>query len=68
MVELNGTRGQTWLTHLPQLITQCAQRWELLVGPPFPLSYNYVAPTAGIFSLSPRSHPLAIMGHSMIQG
>ncbi len=34
-----------WLAALPDLITECEQRWSLRAEPPFPdLSYNYVAP------------------------
>lgn len=36
--------GEPWLAALPALIEACARRWELTVGPPFELSYNYVAP------------------------
>lgn len=39
-----GDRGRYWLETLPDLLDQCARRWSLRIGPPFELSYNYVAP------------------------
>lgn len=39
-----GEAGQMWLDGLPELVGRCARRWGLRVGPPFELSYNYVAP------------------------
>ena len=45
IVELYGAVGIEWLSRLPSLIADCAERWLLTVMPPFgPLSYNYVAP------------------------
>jgi streptomycin 6-kinase len=45
IVELYGATGIEWLNCLPSIIADCAQRWSLMVMPPFkPLSYNYVAP------------------------
>ncbi len=44
MVELHDDAGVAWLDRLPALLAVCEQRWGLTVGPPFPLSYNYVAP------------------------
>jgi len=45
IVELYGAAGIEWLSRLPSIIAECAQRWSLTVMPPFePLSYNYVAP------------------------
>src|SRR5438034_2558490 len=44
MVELYGEAGAAWLERLPALLAGCAERWALTVGPPFALSYNYVAP------------------------
>ena len=44
MVEVYGAAGQAWLAGLPALLADCAGHWALQVGPPFPLSYNYVAP------------------------
>src|SRR5690606_21934726 len=37
-----GERGRAWLADLPDLLTHCAERWELSLGAPFDLSYNYV--------------------------
>lgn len=36
--------GDRWLRDLPTLIADLARQWDLAVGPPFELSYNYVAP------------------------
>lgn len=45
IVELYRTEGVEWLSRLPSLIADCAERWSLTVMAPFePLSYNYVAP------------------------
>ena len=47
-VALHGDAGRLWLRGLPALIEECAERWSLRVGPPFPhLSYNYAAPAEG---------------------
>ena len=34
--------GKEWLERLPALLDEAAQRWRLVAGAPFPLSYNYV--------------------------
>ena len=39
-----GESGRQWVDRLPALVEACARRWSLTVGPPFPLSYSYVAP------------------------
>ena len=39
-----GDAGRAWLDDLPRLLRQCEQRWELTLGNPYELSYNYVAP------------------------
>src|SRR6476619_8480675 len=44
MIELHEDEGVAWLERLPALIDYCAQRWSLTMLPPYPLSYNYVAP------------------------
>ena len=44
IIELNGPPGKQWLASLPQLVATCQQRWSLVVSPPVPLTYNYVAP------------------------
>src|SRR5262249_39708751 len=44
MVEVFGDPGAAWLARLPALVAECADRWALTVLPPYPLSYNYVAP------------------------
>lgn len=40
----HGEEGQQWLDRIPSLITDYQKKWSLQVFPPFPLSYNYVAP------------------------
>ncbi len=37
-----GAEGQRWLTDLPGLLAGAARRWDLSLGEPFLLSYNYV--------------------------
>jgi streptomycin 6-kinase len=44
MIEVYGDEGAAWLAGLPALLDACARRWGLMLGPPFALSYNYVAP------------------------
>ena len=58
-LELRGAAGVEWLNRLPALITECEERWSLVVDPPFPeLSFNYAAPalrddgTAAVLKLS----------------
>jgi streptomycin 6-kinase len=36
--------GRAWLESLPALLAECQDLWRLTVGPPFDLSFNYVAP------------------------
>lgn len=45
IVDLYGEPGRAWLEGLPALLEDYATRWSLQeIGPPFTLSYNYVAP------------------------
>jgi streptomycin 6-kinase len=37
-----GERGREWLERLPRILEACASRWDLVVGEPFDLSFNYV--------------------------
>ena len=52
-----GDDGRRWLEGLPALIEEVARDWRLTVGPPYPLSFNYVAParrsdgSAGVLKL-----------------
>jgi hypothetical protein len=39
-----GEAGRAWLGNLPSIIQEYEQRWNFRAGPPFQLSYNYVAP------------------------
>jgi streptomycin 6-kinase len=49
MVSLYGDKGVEWLDRLPDLIAEYERRWSIAVGPPLGgLSYNYVAPAAGV--------------------
>jgi streptomycin 6-kinase len=38
--------GEKWLAELPELLDQAARRWDLQLGAPFMLSYNYVCAAA----------------------
>lgn len=40
----NGEEGALWLQRIPEIIAACETKWSLKVFPPFPLTYNYVAP------------------------
>lgn len=42
MFELYGESGRDWLARLPAILADCAERWQLTLERPFPLSYNYV--------------------------
>jgi streptomycin 6-kinase len=35
-------QAEAWLAHLPNLLAETARRWDLRLGDPFLLSYNYV--------------------------
>jgi len=35
-------QGEKWLADLPNLLAEVAHRWDLTLGEPFLLSYNYV--------------------------
>lgn len=37
-----GAEGERWLADLPELLNKAAHRWDLSLGEPFLLSYNYV--------------------------
>jgi streptomycin 6-kinase len=56
-----GDPGRAWLDALPSLLAACEREYGLTVGPPFELSYNYVAPatladgTDAVLKLSPFS-------------
>jgi streptomycin 6-kinase len=39
-----GDSGRNFLADLPQLLTTAEKRWNLKLGEPFQLSYNYVCP------------------------
>ena len=38
-----GSDGEAWVRDLPSLVADLGTRWDVAVGPPFDLSYNYVA-------------------------
>lgn len=45
ILEVHQDEGQIWLDRLPAILTDCEQRWGIIISPPFPnLSYHYVAP------------------------
>ncbi|MDP4169060.1 MAG: aminoglycoside phosphotransferase family protein [Bacillota bacterium] len=37
-------KGENWLLDLDRLISECESRWEMKIGDPFDLSFNFVAP------------------------
>jgi streptomycin 6-kinase len=37
-------QGGAWLQSVPQLLRDFEDRWQITLGPPFELSFNYVAP------------------------
>ena len=37
-----GQSGERFLTDLPHLISEASRRWDLVIGEPYLLSYNYV--------------------------
>lgn len=39
-----GDAGRAWLAGLPELLAACCARWDLRLGQPYLLSFNYVAP------------------------
>jgi len=43
MRDLFGEPGSQWVAGLPALLSALADKWQLTVGPPFDVSYNYVA-------------------------
>lgn len=44
ITSLYGERGERWLLNLPALAARLETQWQIELLPPFPLSYNYVAP------------------------
>jgi hypothetical protein len=43
-VDRLGDAGREWLRRLPAIISACERQWDLTIGSPFGLTYNYVAP------------------------
>jgi streptomycin 6-kinase len=41
-IKVSFPEGSGWLERLPALLDQAAKRWDLVLGEPFLLSYNYV--------------------------
>ena len=60
VTHLLGDAGRAWLDNLPALLASCERDYALTIGPPFELSYNYVAPvtladgTDAVLKLSPH--------------
>ncbi len=44
MLALDGENARDWLNRLPDILAACEQHWHITIGPPFELSFNYVAP------------------------
>jgi streptomycin 6-kinase len=42
IIAVFGDRGRSYLAELPDLLKQAARRWDLAIGEPFLLSFNYV--------------------------
>ena len=42
MRNVHGQRGVGWCAQLPAPLRKLAHQWDLVLGPHFPLSYNYV--------------------------
>jgi streptomycin 6-kinase len=43
MLDVYGSAGEVWVRDLPVLVADLARCWNVVVGAPFGLSYNYVA-------------------------
>lgn len=43
-IAMNGEEGVAWLERLPDVLAECERRWDISIGSPFNLSFNYVAP------------------------
>ncbi|NHM32683.1 aminoglycoside phosphotransferase family protein [Neobacillus terrae] len=41
---VHGEKGRAWMDAFPGLLQYCEKHWNLTIGKPFSLSYNYVAP------------------------
>ncbi len=41
---VHGDAGVRWLAEIPRLLGEIEGSWEVRIGPPYELSYNYVAP------------------------
>ncbi|MDP9238461.1 MAG: aminoglycoside phosphotransferase family protein [Chloroflexota bacterium] len=65
IISVYGEAGVAWLKALPELRRACEERWDMRIGPPFALSYNYVAPvtlaggTEAVIKLGPGIAELA---------
>ena len=46
MIVMHGEEAIAWLERLPAILANCERRWGLSIGPPFALTFNYVAPAA----------------------
>ena len=46
VLAVHGPAGATWLSDIPRLLSEIEQSWDVCIGPPYELSYNYVAPAA----------------------
>jgi len=43
---VHGNAGAMWLSDIPRLLSEVEQAWDVRIGPPYVLSYNYVAAAA----------------------
>jgi len=44
MIVMHGEEAIAWLDRLPAILANCERRRGLTIGPPFALTFNYVAP------------------------
>ena len=42
IIGVHGEKGEAWLARFPKLLADVAERYNLTIGAPFTLSYNYV--------------------------
>ena len=45
ILNVHGEKGRVWIDAFPGLLKYCEKQWNLTIGEPFSLSYNYVART-----------------------
>lgn len=66
VLDVHGEAGQGWLSALPTLLIDYAQRWSLKLLPPFALSYHYVAPAIRAMAYAQALHLAQTHGRRLI--